>query len=103
MLFGEEGGLYFWLGLVQLAKTWGSVSLEKTGVKFLCASGWQGQQVYRGRGVTELHHMQGSEKHYCACRLTGIFMCMHTWTLVYLCLCVCIHCCVYAAVLIAVP
>lgn len=59
------GGLYFWLSLVQLAKMWGSVSLEKTGVKFLCASGWQGQQVYRGRGVTELYHMQDSEKHEC--------------------------------------
>lgn len=45
------GGLYFWLSLVQLAKMWGSVGLENAGVKFLCVSGWQGQQGYRGWGA----------------------------------------------------
>lgn len=40
---------------------WGSVSLEKTGVRFLCASGWQGQQVYQT--VTNLLYMYDSEKH----------------------------------------
>lgn len=32
--------------------------LEKTGVRFLCASGWQGQQVYGGGGNRVAPHAE---------------------------------------------
>lgn len=48
---------------MQLAKICSSVSLEKPGVKFLRASGWQGQQRHWGWtwGVTGFHDMKDSE------------------------------------------
>lgn len=42
------GGWYFWQSFVQLVKICGSASLEKPGVKFLRAFGWQGQQEHKG-------------------------------------------------------
>lgn len=84
MLCGVDDGWYFWLNLVQLAKMRGSVSLEKTSVKFLCVSGWQGQQVHQGRG-TELSHMLDSEKHECnyVCSFASMLMRCHIYS--YLC------------------
>lgn len=87
-------GLYFWLSLVQLAKMWGSLFWKRLVSGFYVRLAGRANKC-TGVGVTGLHHMQNSEKHYCVCRLTGLFTCLHISAHVYECLCAYTRLCIY--------